>query len=138
MSRSQHLIGLTAGVSIVCALASAASAGAATTPPGASAQAASPVIVILGNQSGSPASTESPVISQVRAAGGTKVIGYSAVASFAATVTPAEAAPLAANPAVQSVVPDQKISVTPPASQVTAPPAASKTRPATGPPRASG
>ena len=76
-------------------------------------QAASPVIVILNNQSASPASAESPVISQVKAAGGTNVHGYSAVASFAATVTPAEAATLAANPAVASVVPDQKISVTP-------------------------
>ncbi len=134
MSRSHHIIGLTAGVSIVCALACAASADAATTPPGASAQAASPVIVILNNQSGSPASAESPLISQVRAAGGTNVIGYSAVASFAATVTPAEAATLAASPAVQSVVPDQKISVTPAASQVPAPPAATKTSTAKVPP----
>ena len=129
MKRPQHVIGLAAGVSLACALAGAATASAATSPPAAAAQAASPVIVILNNQSASPASAESPVISQVKAAGGTKVHGYSAVASFAATVTPAEAATLAANPAVASVVPDQKISVTPAASQVPAAPAS----PAQGP-----
>ena len=127
MKRPQHVIGLAAGVSIACALAGAATASAATSPPAAAAQAASPVIVVLNNQSASPASAESPVISQVKAAGGTNVHGYSAVASFAATVTPAEAAALAASPAVASVVPDQKISVTPPtASQVPAPPASPK------------
>ena len=126
MRRPQHVIGLSAGVSILCALAGAATAGAATPPPGTpgtAAQGASPVIVVLNNQSASPASAESPVISQVKAAGGTNVIGYSAVASFAATVTPAEAATLANNPAVASVVPDQKVSVAPPtASQVPAAP----------------
>ena len=126
MRRLQHVIGLSAGVSILCALAGAATASAATSPPGAAgtaAQGASPVIVVLNNQSASPASAESPVISQVKAAGGTNVIGYSAVASFAATVNPAEAATLANNPAVASVVPDQKVSVAPPtASQVPAAP----------------
>ena len=129
MKRPQYVIGLAAGVSIACALAGAATASAATSPPAAATQAASPVIVVLNNQSASPASAESPVISQVKAAGGTKVHGYTAVASFAATVTPAEAATLAANPAVASVVPDQKISVTPAASQVPAAPAS----PAQGP-----
>ena len=108
-----------------------ATASAAPSPPGiagTAAQGASPVIVVLNNQSASPASAESPVISQVKAAGGTNVIGYSAVASFAATVNPAEAATLANNPAVASVVPDQKVSVAPPtASQV---PAAPGSRPA--------
>ena len=126
MRRPQHVIGLSAGVSILCALAGAATASAATSPPGTAgtaAQGASPVIVVLNNRSASPASAESPVISQVKAAGGTNVIGYSAVASFAATVTPAEAATLANNPAVASVVPDQKVSVAPPtASQVPAAP----------------
>ena len=127
MKKPQHVIGLAAGVSIACALAGGATASAATSPPTAAAQAASSVIVVLNNQSASPASAESPVISQVKAAGGTNVHGYSAVASFAATVTPAEAAALAASPAVASVVPDQKISVTPPtASQVPAPPASPK------------
>jgi hypothetical protein len=126
MRRPQHVIGLAAGASIVCALAGAATASASTPttpPPQAATQAASPVIVILSNQSASPASAEAPLIAQVKAAGGTKVHGYSSVASFAATVTPAEAAALAANPAVASVVPDQEISVTPPtASQVPAAP----------------
>ena len=124
MRRPQYVIGLSAGVSIMCALAGAATASAATSLPGTAAQAASPVIVVLNNQSASPASAESPLISQVKSAGGTHVIGYSAVASFAATVTPAEAATLAANPAVASVVPDQKVSVAPPtAGQVPAAPA---------------
>jgi hypothetical protein len=127
MRRPQYAVGLSAGVSILCALASAATASAATSspgPPGAATQAASPVIVVLNNQAASPAAAESPLISQVKAVGGTHVIGYSAVASFAATVTPAEAATLAANPAVASVVPDQKVSVAPAtASQVPAAPA---------------
>ena len=126
MRRPQLVIGVSAGVSILCALAGPATASAAPSPPGiagTAAQGASPVIVVLNNQSASPASAESPVISQVKAAGGTNVIGYSAVASFAATVTPAEAATLANNPAVASVVPDQKVSVAPPtASQIPAAP----------------
>jgi len=134
MRKPQHVIGLAAGVSLACTLGGAATASAATSPPGAATKAASPVIVILGNQSGRPAATESPVISQVKAAGGTNVIGYSAVASFAATVTPAEAQSLAANPAVASVVPDQKISVTPvSANQVPAAPSSPRTGPDTGP-----
>jgi Peptidase inhibitor I9 len=127
MRRSPHVIGIAAGASLACVLAGAATATAATSakaaPPPSAAKSASPVIVILNNQSGNAATTESPVISQVKEAGGTNVISYSAVASFAATVSPAEAATLAANPAVASVVPDQKINVTPPtASQVPATP----------------
>lgn len=126
MRRSKHVIGVAAGASLACALTRAATASAATSatsPPAGAAKSASPVIVILNNQSGNATSAESPLISQVKAAGGTHVIGYSAVASFAATVSPAEAAALAANPAVASVVPDQKVDVTPPtASQVPAAP----------------
>ena len=135
MRRPQHVIGLAAGLSLACTLGGAATASAATTsPPGAATTAGSPVIVVLNNQSGSPAATESPVISQVKAAGGTNVIGYSAVASFAATVTPAEAQSLAANPAVASVVPDQKISVAPvSANQVAAAPSGPRMGPGTGP-----
>jgi len=129
MRRSPHVIGIAAGASLACVLAGAATATAATsartaTSPSTAAKSASPVIVILNNQSGNAATTESPLISQVKAAGGTNVIGYSAVASFAATVSPAEAVSLAANPAVASVVPDQKIDVTP-ASASQAPAASS-------------
>src|SRR6202012_1510089 len=131
MRRSPHVIGIAAGASLACVLAGAATATAATsartaTSPSAAAKS-SPVIVILNNQSGTAATTESPLISQVKAAGGTNVIGYSAVASFAATVSPAEAAALAANPAVASVGPDQKIDVTPAASQVPAAPSGPST-----------
>lgn len=131
MRRPQHAIGLSAGVSILCALAGAATASAATSPPRGAAQVSSPVIVVLNNQTANPASAESPLISQVKAAGGTNVIGYSAVASFAATVTPAEAATLAANPAISSVVPDQKVSVTP-ASPGQVPTTPSSPPPSTG------
>jgi hypothetical protein len=116
MKRSKPAIGIAAGASLACALAGAATASAASsasTPPTSAAKSATPVIVVLSNQSGSATATESPLISQVKAAGGTHVIGYNAVASFAATVSPAEAAALAANPAVASVVPDQKVNVTP-------------------------
>jgi Peptidase inhibitor I9 len=126
MRRSIPVAGIAAGASLACVLAGAATASAAnsaTTPPTNAAKGATPVIVILNNQSGSASSSESPLISQVKAAGGTHVIGYSAVASFAATVSPAEAAKLAANPAVASVVPDQKVSVAPAqSSQVPAKP----------------
>src|ERR1700761_2888684 len=129
MRRSPHVIGIAAGASLACVLPRAATATAATSvkaanPPSTAAKSASPVIVILNNQSGNAATTESPLISQVKTAGGTNVIGYSAVASFAATVSPAEAVSLAANPAVASVVPDQKIDVTP-ASASQAPAASS-------------
>src|SRR6201996_1809590 len=132
MRRSPHVIGIAAGASLACVLPRAATATAATsartaTSPSTAAKSASPVIVVLNNQSGSATATESPLISQVKAAGGTHVIGYSAVASFAATVSPAEAAALAANPAVASVVPDQKIDVTPAASQVPAAPSGPST-----------
>jgi hypothetical protein len=131
MRRSKHVIGIAAGASLACALTGAATASAATSaasPPSSAAKSASPIIVILNNQSGNAATTESPLISQVKSAGGTHVIGYSAVASFAAKVSPAEAAALAANPAVASVVPDQKVNVTPPtASQVPASPSGPST-----------
>jgi subtilase family protein/peptidase inhibitor I9 len=116
MRRSKPVIGIAAGASLACVLTGAVTASAATSatsPPSGATKSASPVIVILNNQSGSTAATESPLISQVKAAGGTHIIGYKAVASFAATVSPAEAAALAANPAVASVVPDQKVNVTP-------------------------
>ncbi len=126
MRRSKPVIGIAAGASLACVLTGAVTASAATSatsPPSGATKSASPVIVILNNQSGSAASAESPLISQVKAAGGTHVIGYQAVASFAATVSPAEAATLAANPAVASVVPDQKVSVAPAqSSQVPAKP----------------
>src|SRR6201996_563106 len=129
MRRSPHVIGIAAGASLACVLPRAATATAATsartaTSPSTAAKSASPVIVILNNQSGNAAATESPLISQVKAAGGTNVIGYSAVASFAATVSPAEAVSLAANPAVASVVPTKKIAV-PPAPATRAPAASS-------------
>src|SRR5579875_1832882 len=127
MRRSKPVIGLAAGASIMCALGGAVTASAATSPPTGSTKAASPVIVVLNNQSGNAAATESPLISQVKAAGGTHVIGYSAVASFAATVSPAEAAALAANPAVASVVPDQKVDVTPASSTTPQTPQTPKT-----------
>src|ERR1700759_309088 len=116
MRRSQPAIGIEAGASLACVLTGAVTASAATSatsPPSGATKSASPVIVVLNNQSGSTATAESPLISQVKAAGGTHIIGYKAVASFAATVSPAEAAALAANPAVASVVPDQKVNVTP-------------------------
>src|SRR6201994_1690889 len=116
MRRSKPVIGIAAGASLACVLTGAVTASAATSapsPPSGATKSASPVIVVLNNQSGSTAATESPLISQVKAAGGTHLIGYKAVASFAATVSPAEAAALAANPAVASVVPDQKVNVTP-------------------------
>ncbi len=116
MRRSKPVIGIAAGASLACVLTGAVTASAATSatsPPSGATKSASPVIVVLNNQSGSTAATESPLISQVKAAGGTHIIGYKAVASFAATVSPAEAAALAANPAVASVVPDQKVNVAP-------------------------
>src|ERR1700760_931289 len=120
MRRSKPVIGIAAGASLACVLTGAVTASAATSapsPPSGATKSASPVIVVLNNQSGSTAATESPLISQVKAAGGTHIIGYKAVASFAATVSPAEAAALSANPAVASVVPDQKVNVTPAVSQ---------------------
>ena len=74
MRRSKPAIGIAAGASLACVLASAATASAATsasTPPTSAAKSASPVIVILNHQSGSAAAAESPLISQVKAAGGT-------------------------------------------------------------------
>src|SRR6201992_3893031 len=105
MRRSPHVIGIAAGASLACVLAGAATATAATsartaTSPSAAAKS-SPVIVILNNQSGTAATTESPLISQVKAAGGTNVIGYSAVASFAATGAPGEDAAMGGSAAVE-------------------------------------
>src|SRR6201992_1242838 len=119
MRRSKPVIGVAAGASLACVLTGAvtdSAATSATSPPSGAPKSASPVIVVLNNQSGSTAATESPLISQVKAAGGTHIIGYKAVASFAAPVSPAEAAALSANPAVASVVPDQKVNVTPASS----------------------
>jgi Peptidase inhibitor I9 len=59
-------------------------------------------------------STETGVARQIRGSGGTVTRSYSLINAVAAKVTPAEARALAANSAVQEVVPDEPIRETPP------------------------
>ncbi|MBW8487177.1 S8 family serine peptidase [Actinomadura parmotrematis] len=97
--------------------AAALAAGAAQLAPAAAQAAPSPdaaaparVIVLLKD-----ASARSAVVAKVRKAGGTDVTAFQAVPSFSATVPAAEAAALAADASVASVLPDSTVTVEPPA-----------------------
>jgi subtilisin family serine protease len=103
------------------------------------------VIVVFNNQdSAAPAtradiatrrssfqSTQSPVIAQMQAAGATGIQTYSIIDAVSATVPSSEVAALQANPAVQSVVPNQLVPISPPS-------ASSATGTATATPNATG
>lgn len=115
-------------------LTGGASAGAAPAPVPSGAPAApaggapAPVIVILKDQISSvppdaghlrdrkqrTASAQAPLLAKVRANGGTGIKSFVVGNAFSATVSPALRAQLAADPAVASVVPDEKVAVTPP------------------------
>ena len=110
--------------SAVALVAIAPSAGAATT---ASTTAHQAVIVVLKNQlTATPAtsahlaarhsaavSAQGQVLQRLGGAAPTRVTKYTVGNAFAATVTAAQAAQLAADPAVASVVPDTTVQVTP-------------------------
>jgi hypothetical protein len=88
------------------------------------------VIVVFNNQdSAAPAtradiatrrssfqSTQAPVVAQMQAAGATGIQTYSLIDAVSATVPSGEVATLQANPAVQSVVPNQLVPITSPTS----------------------
>ncbi|KJK57439.1 peptidase [Saccharothrix sp. ST-888] len=90
--------------------------------------APAPVIVILKDQLPSApadsghlterkqqaASAQAPLLAKVKAEGGSDIKSFVVGNAFSATVSPALRAALAANPAVASVVDDQKVTVAPP------------------------
>jgi hypothetical protein len=114
------------GVSAAVVAAMIVPAGAA--PAGAvAAQSTQHIIVVLRNQHtdltiakglSSPRvkanhDDEAPLLSQVASAGGKNAHGFDTLNGVAATVTPAEAAQLAADPSVAAVYPDLPISAAP-------------------------
>jgi subtilisin family serine protease len=88
------------------------------------------VIVVFNNQdSAAPAtpadiatrrssfqSTQSPVIAQMQGAGATSIQTYSIIDAVSATVPSSEVATLQANPAVESVIPNQLVPISSPTS----------------------
>jgi hypothetical protein len=92
------------------------------------------VIVLLKDSS-----AQQKLIKQVSASGGSHILSYQAVPSFAATVSASEAAALAADPAVDSIIPDTNVTVTPPSADQALPGASkralgTKAKAATPPP----
>ena len=69
----------------------------------------------LGARRSAASSDQAAVLRRLPGAKPTKVVGYTVGNAFAATVSAAQAARLAADPAVASVVPDRAVSVVPPA-----------------------
>ncbi len=120
-----------ATVSGSAALAAAAPVTGHTAPAVGSTRISDRVIVILRSQpaivrpgtraaairSAEIAASQAPLLSQLRRAHATRIISYRLVNSFAATVTGAQAAALAADPAVARVVPDVLIHAAPTAPQ---------------------
>jgi hypothetical protein len=101
---------------------------AAPTAPAASGGAQAVIVVLkdqlanrpadqahLGARRSAAQSDQASVLRRLSGAKPTKVVGYTVGNAFAATVTAAQAAQLAADPAVASVVPDRAVSVVPPA-----------------------
>ncbi len=139
---------LGAALATVLALFVAPSAAnAAPTPAPAASGGPESVIVVLKDQlADQPAdpqhvgsrrslakSAQSKVLDRLSGAKPTSVINFTLGNAFSATVTPDQAAALAADPDVESVVPNSKVSVTPPTS-----PAANPQPKATATPAASG
>ncbi|MGH3206761.1 MAG: S8 family serine peptidase [Trebonia sp.] len=137
---------LAAVPSLAAGAASAAPARAATSPPAATPprNAGEPVIVIMKAQAGQTAAwsaaarassaavtaAQAPLISELRQAHATRIKRFTLVNAVAATVSPAEAQRLTADPAVQQVIRDQTFTVPAPTAQETRPGAAAPSRPA--------
>ncbi|RFU40519.1 peptidase [Actinomadura logoneensis] len=108
--RSGVLAGLGAALLALGSGALAAPAHAAPAGPSPDAAKPSRVIVLLKTPS-----ARDGLVAKVRGAGGTKIVTYQAVPSFAATVSADQAVALANDPAVAAVVPDTNVPVAPPA-----------------------
>ncbi len=121
------------GISAVaaCTLAAGAFVAGATAPATAAPAADSAtesVIVVLGDQLSAPpptaakvgarrtdaTATQNAVLARLAGAKPSQVVHYTTANAFSATVTVAQAAALAADPAVRTVVKNQKIQVTAP------------------------
>ena len=112
-------------ISLGAATASNAAARPAAMPP---AQGALQRVVVLlrnTNVSRNPSSAahlsairtqETPLIQKLRSAGGTHITSGKAIPYFSASVSAAQQAALAANPAVKAVFPDETIHLGPPLS----------------------
>ena len=143
-----------AAVATVAAAASAAALAVVSVPQTAGAAPASAgrqsVIVVLKDQlQTQPANrthvdarrnsahlAQSRILRTLTGPAPAHVINYTLGNAFSATVTAAQAAQIAANPAVASVVPDQKVQLAPAAAPAAKKPAATTTPPAAVDPRA--
>jgi hypothetical protein len=132
-----------AGATTVAGLAVTQPAGAAPPSGTSSSSATESVIVVLKDQlTGTPAtsahvkarkaaahSAQSNVLAHLAGPSAKHVVNYTLGNAFSATVTAAQAAELAADPAVASVVPNRKVEVAPPSSPTTQAPAQPKATP---------
>ena len=118
--------GRLAGAALTAAAISGGVAGLSANSASASGQnARQSVIVVLNNQDvAQPATpgdlparsrsfqvTQAPILSSMHSTGATKIQTYSVLDAVAATVTPAEASALAANPAVSAIYPDGVVQI---------------------------
>ena len=117
---------MTAGV--VLASAGMGSAAAAQSTPAAASQRTARVIIVLRNQHGNMPmaahtsanhSSQAPLIAQARSAGARNLHGFGLINAVSATVTPAQAAKLAADPSVARIFPDLPVTAGPSEKQQT-------------------
>jgi hypothetical protein len=118
-----------------CVCAAVTQAGPAAAAPAATASGTESVIVVLKDQlatlpatrtrvsarRGAAHSAQATVLARLRGAKPTQVVNYTVGNAFSATVSADQAAQLAADPAVASVVPNRKVEVTPTTSTSTSP-----------------
>src|SRR5690242_791536 len=117
---------MTAGV--VLASAGMGSAAAAQSTPAAASQRTARVIIVLRNQHGNMPmaahtsanhSSQAPLIAQARSVGARNLHGFGLINAVSATVTPAQAAKLAAEPSVARIFPDLPVTAGPSEKQQT-------------------
>jgi len=121
MKGSTHLIKVASSATCALLLAGSAISGQSSPARPAAGLPARNVIVILRDQrpdlpavrgaraarAAALASSQTPIVAHLRAAGAAKIHGFSLINAVAATVSDAEAEQLAAHPLVQAVVPDR-------------------------------
>lgn len=142
------LIRLLAGSAAATSVVGLAATAHATPAPTSGGSATESVIVVLRDQlSTQPANRahvsarkaaarndQDAVLARLAGSTPTNVVNYTVGNAFSATVTAAQAAQLAADPAVASVVPNRKVQVSPPSSTPAVPAATPRASTAAGDP----
>ncbi|MGI8680245.1 MAG: S8 family serine peptidase [Jatrophihabitans sp.] len=139
-ARSVRIAVVTATVATTVAGALTAAQGSAAAPTGSADKHESVIVVLKDQLAGTPATTshvdarrtaarsaQSSILHRLLGATPTHLVNYTVGNAFSATITTAQAAQLATDPAVASVVPNRTVQVNPTAAHSPATPAAPRT-----------